>query len=1074
MHEDFVQERLGQAFYTRQLAEKVYMMLKSNLLAQLWVVAAFTISCLHRPLHADDKLQFNRDIRPILSAACLRCHGLDEKARQAELRLDTSSGAFAPRGDDKAVAIVAGKPDESQLWKRITSTDPDAVMPPPDANRQLSAEEKETLRKWIEQGANYQSHWAFEPITHPDIPEVEEAAANWKVNPVDKFLAAALYGKKLSPQPEADKPTLIRRVAFTLTGLPPTTSEVDAYLLDSSPIAYENMVDRYLKTPQVGEEMARHWLDVARYGDTHGLHLDNVRSIWAYRDWVVDAFNANKSFKDFTIEQIAGDLLPSPTKSQRIATGFNRCNVTTGEGGAIVDEFLFRYAVERTSTTVQTWMGLTAGCAVCHDHKYDPLSSKEFYSLYAFYYSNADPAMDGNAIDTPPIVSLATPEQDAGIARLKELQTAADKLLQQAADHAVAKWDDFAGLVAKLDVAGKRVHDVWMDDDLPQGSSHRNTSRNAEVWATADQLPIAVGQRALRQEFGDYYQESVDGGLLPRSVPQQPELEIWLRVDKRHPPRGVMVELNTNAGQRRFGWGDVKALGRGEFNSDKQIRVGDLPKAGEWAKLTISADQLNLEPGKLVDSFVLAQFGGICWWDGLTMKGSEPAADDPRSSIEAWWNYAKGKAIPVVPKEVTDALKEGKREGLSEGTEFQVRSQFAKHIARTLPPELQQARDTWQRLSIDLESLQDSIPVSLVYGELEKPRDAFVMTRGQYDQPAAPVQPGTPSCLPPLTVASGGRASRLDLANWLVSDQHPLTARVAVNRFWQQIFGTGLVKTSDDFGAQGTPPTHPDLLDWLASEFRGSGWDVRRLLRMLVTTAAFKQRSHCDAENLAADPANRYLARGPRIRLDAEQVRDAALAASGLLNSRLGGPGFNGYQPPNIWEPLGYGDSNTRYYLESDGADLYRRSLYGFIKRTAPPPFMSNFDAPNRETLCPVRERSNTPLQALQLMNDVQHVEAARALGERVLKQAPADANARINAMYRLVLSRFPDEVELQQLSKTFDGFAQRFASDREGALQLINFGQSQATPTFEPTELAAYTLLANLILNLDEAVTRN
>lgn len=1050
------------------------MMLKSNLLAPIWVVSAFAISSLNGLSYADDALQFNRDIRPILSATCFRCHGFDEKARQAELRLDTSAGAFSPRGDEKVAAIVPGKPDESQLWKRIISTESDSVMPPPDANRQLSNEEKETLRKWIEQGANYQSHWAFEPITRPNIPEVEAAPANWQANPIDKFLAATIYAKKLTPQPEADKRTLIRRVSFTLTGLPPTTHEIDAYLLDTSPIAYENMVDRYLKMPQFGEEMSRHWLDVARYGDTHGLHLDNVRAIWAYRDWVVEAFNTNKSFKDFTIEQIAGDLLPNPTKSQRIATGFNRCNVTTGEGGAIVDEFLFRYAVERTSTTIQTWMGLTAGCAVCHDHKYDPLSTKEFYSLYAFYYSNSDPAMDGNAIDTPPAVSLATPEQEAEIAKLKELQTVADKLLQQSADTVVAKWDSFVELAGKQDAAGKRVHDVWLDDDLPIGSSHRNTSRNAEVWDTADQMQIPVGKRALRQEFGNYYQESVDGGLLPRCVPQQPELEVWLRIDKRYPPRGVMVELNTSAGQRRFAWGDVQSLGRGEFNSDKQVRMGDLPREAEWTKLTISTDRLNLEPGKFVDSFVLAQFGGICWWDGLAINGSEPAPQDPRASIDAWWAYAKGKTIPVVPKEVAGALKDGKREGLSEGTEFQVRSQFAKHIARTLTPELHQARDTWQRLSVDLVSLQDSIPVSLVYGELEKPRDAFVMTRGQYDQPGAAVQPGTPTCLPPLTVASGGRASRLDLAKWLVSDQHPLTARVAVNRFWQQIFGTGLVKTSDDFGAQGTPPTHPELLDWLASDFREMGWDVRRLVRMFVTTAAFKQRSHCDAENLAADPSNRYLARGPRIRLEAEQVRDAALAVSGLLNSRIGGPGFNGYQPPNIWEPLGYGDSNTRYYLESDGPDLYRRSLYGFIKRTAPPPFMSNFDAPNRETLCPVRERSNTPLQALQLMNDVQHVEAARALAERVLKQSAADANSRINEMHHLVLARFPDEVELQQLSKALDGFVHRFASDREAATQLIHFGESQPTATIESNELAAYTLLANLILNLDEAVTRN
>ncbi len=1054
------------------------MMLKSNYLAPLWVLAAIFapnfVPNVAIQLQADEPIQFNRDVRPILASACLRCHGLDEKARQADLRLDNSTSAFEQRGEEKIAAIVAGKPEDSLIWQRILSTDADEVMPPPDANRQLSAEEKEILRKWIEQGASYQNHWAFEPIARPNIPVVEAAPANWQSNPIDKFLAAEIQSRKLTPQPEADKPTLIRRVAFTLTGLPPTTGEIDAYMLDNSPTAYENMVDYYLNSPQHGEEMARHWLDVARYGDTHGLHLDNVRAIWGYRDWVVNVFNTNKSFQDFTIEQIAGDLIPNATKDQRVATGFNRCNVTTGEGGALVEEFLYRYAVERASTTVQAWMGLTAGCAVCHDHKYDPLSAKEFYSLYSFYYSNSDPAMDGNAIDTPPVVSLATPEQDAEVAKLRDLQSAADKVLQQAADTAAAKWDDFSSLATKMDAAAKRVHDVWLDDDLPVGASQRNTSRNAEVWSTAEQLPIPVGTRALRQEFGDSYQQTVDGGLVPRCIPQQPELEIWLRIDQRHPPRAAMIELNTSAGQRRFGLGDVSALGRGKFDSANQVHLGELPKPGEWTKIVIPTERLNLEPGKTVDSFVLAQFGGICWWDGLAINGSDAAAEDPRASLDAWWAYAKGKSVPGVPKEVADVLKEGKREGLSEGTEFQVRSQFVKHIARMATAEVQQARATWQRLSTELVTLQDSIPVSLVYGELDKPREAHVMVRGQYDQPGEAVQPGTPACLPPMQVAAGARATRLDLAYWLVSDEHPLTARVAVNRFWQQIFGTGLVKTSDDFGTQGTPPTHPDLLDWLASDFRDSGWDVRRLIRMLVTTAAFKQQSHFNAENLAADPANRYLARGPRVRLDAEQIRDAALATSGLLNKRMGGPGFNGYQPPNIWEPLGYGDSNTRYYLESAGPDLYRRSLYGFIKRTAPPPFMTNFDAPNRETFCPVRERSNTPLQALQLMNDVQHVEAARALGERILSESATDSSARIRTMFRLVTARLPDEVELQQLSERLNGFTQRFQSDREGAVKLIRFGQSKPSPTMDATELAAYTLLANLILNLDEAVTRN
>ena len=834
--------------------------------------------------HAGD-LRYNRDVRPILADACFRCHG--PAAKKAGLRLDSPEVALKPT-ESGARAVVPGKPAESELVARIFSSDDDERMPPPSAKKVLTPEQKALLKTWVEQGAKYEKHWAFEAPVKAGVPRLDGPGFR-VVNPIDAFLGERLKREGLTMAPEADRPTLIRRVAFALTGLPPTTQDLETYLGDSSSRAYENMVERYLFSPRFGEEMARNWLDVARYADTHGLHLDNERGMWPYRDWVVKSFNDNLPFDKFTIEQIAGDLLPNPTPDQLVATGFNRCNVTTGEGGSIESEWVFRNALDRTSTMAEAWMGITAGCAVCHDHKFDPLSSEEYYALYSFFYSIQGPALDSNVLLHAPSIKLPTDEQKAKLAELD----------------------------AKL--AAARV--------------------------------------------------VLDGAI-------------------------------------------------------KATDYKDAPTA------------------------------------------------DPSVSFQAWLKKGEAKALPVDTRKLlnTYRAKKGKPDD-----EAKLRDYYLRKVHATISKSIASASEEVDKRTKERNDFDASIPATFIFQEMPKPREAFVMMRGQYDKPSKKVEPGTPAIFPPLKKADpNGRATRLDLARWLVAPEHPLTARVAVNRLWQQMFGVGIVKTSFDFGTQGEPPTHQDLLDWLAVSFRESGWDTKAMVRMMVESAAFRQSSKITPDVLKRDPENRLYAHGPRFRLDAEQVRDNALAVSGLINLTMGGRGVRPYQPPNIWEPVAYSGSNTRTYVEDKGPALYRRSLYVFLKRTAPPPFMANFDAPSREGFCSRRDRGNSPLQALELMNDVQHVEAARGLAERMLIEGGATPRDRVRQGFRIVLARYPDDAELAVLQDQLTAELSRFAKDPGAAKQLIHVGDSSPRPGLSEPELAAYTLVACTLMNLDETVTRN
>ncbi len=999
------------------------------------------------PQRAETKISFNRDIRPILSENCFACHGIDQENRAAELRLDLRDAALGQSGGEPA--IIPGNPTGSPLWQRVMAEDPDEIMPPADSHKTLTDEQKETLRQWIQQGAPYQKHWAFERPVKPTGDRI------------DYFVDKALNNKGIKFSPKADRPTLIRRVSMTLTGLPPTIPEIDEFLNDKSERAYETMVDRYLSSPRFGEEMARHWLDVARYGDTHGMHLDNERQMWAYRDWVVAAFNRNLSYDQFTIDQLAGDLVSDPTQDQLIATGFNRCNVTTGEGGSIQKEFIFRYAVDRASTTAQAWLGLTAGCAVCHDHKYDPISQKEFYSLYAFFNSNADPAMDGNALLTQPVIKVKPPDYEKKMQELVDREEILKRAIEKKAT--TVAYSDPAKLTPRPPI--QETETIWFEDAFPAGA------QVPPPGAVLVDQPVHSGTKALKVVGPGLAQTYYDKGAEPFSCPDTGTFFVNVFLDPQDPPEEVMLQLLTNTWDHRAIWGE-DLINWGQQNSTSRFSAGKLPAAGQWVTLEFDVASVGLNATTKVNGFAFTVHGGTAYFDKFGVIGKRDPVTDPTLSLAAWRHSKTGKDTPGSPKDLNQWLKEGPQKERTAEELDRIRNYYISQVCQTTAEPFVAMKSDLEAIKKERIAYDNSVPSTFIYRDLPKPRESFVMIRGEYDAPGEPVSPATPSVLPPLQQA-GERANRLDLAKWIVAAENPLTARVAVNRFWQQVFGIGLVKTSHDFGTQGTLPTHPELLDWLAVSFQESGWDVKNLMRMMVTSQTFRQQSIAPTEQWIADPENQQLARGPRFRLDAEQLRDQTLFVSGLMAHEMGGKGVNPYQPPNIWEPLAFGGSNTRYYKRGNGDDLYRRTIYTFFKRTAPHPMLENFDAPAREQSCIRRDRTNTPLQALQLLNDVQYFEAARAFAQRILETAET-SQTRLDFAFRSVLSRHPDPKEAVVLIDFLNRQIAKYQADPAAAKKAVEFGDSKPPTDVDIAELAAWTLVANLILNLDEAIVRN
>ncbi|MGQ0633564.1 MAG: DUF1553 domain-containing protein [Planctomycetaceae bacterium] len=1024
-------------------------------------------------------VQFGRDIRPILSDVCFKCHGPDKETRQADLRLDVRDAAFAER-ESGAPAIVPGRPDASELYLRITAHDPAERMPPESSEKSLSPAHIALFRQWIAEGARWEEHWAFVPPRATTPPAVQNEP--WVRNAIDRFVLNRLEAEGLQPAPEADKRRLIRRVTLDLTGLPPTPAQVDAFLADESPAAYESLVDSLLSSSRFGERMALDWLDAARYADTHGYTFDTERFMWRWRDWVIDAFNRNLPFDQFTLAQLAGDLLPEATTDQRIASGFNRNHMVNSEFGAIEREYFVENVADRVNTTATVWMGLTMACARCHDHKYDPISQQEFYELFSFFGNIAETGLDGMWDNAGPKMAAPTPDQTQRLLELKREVEQAQKLIgeleaQIAAGQAAWEsefrepFEDVRdGLLAHWpfdrsgnDASGNGLH---TGDQVPYGhgllggavtfnglnSIRVMTGRfdHSDAFAFAAWIhPLAVqGRRSVFMRMPEgitlnrgYGFQIHDGRLALLLIHQFPDsrLEVesdaqlathkWQHVAASYDGSGSAAGVRLYVNGRRQPLRVIADSLGGTIEVPEALKIGDgTPSASFRGQI----DEARIYRRALADDEV-SRLPGLSIHSLLAIAADERNADQARI----------------------------------------VREYFLDHVA---PPGWRKAHYRLAAKVDEQARLERAVSTVMVMQELqEKPRVTHILTRGAYDQPQAAVTAGTPRFLPPLR--DDLPRNRLGLARWLVEPEHPLTARVTVNRFWQMYFGAGLVRTVEDFGSQGEPPSHPELLDWLALEFIRSGWDVKAMQRLIVTSAVYRQSSRVPAEPSSPDPDNRLLSRGPRLRLDAEFIRDQALALAGLLVERIGGPSVKPYQPAGIWEEGAFDPTGNRWsaqsYIQDHGQALYRRSLYTFWKRTAPPPAMLAFDAPERERCVVRRSRTNTPLQALVTMNDVTFVEASRKLAERMMREGGSDPQSQIQFAFRLATAREPTPGNLAPLLGLYEKQHKRFADDPQAAAELLAVGESAVNAALSPIDLAACTAVASVILNLDEVLTK-
>jgi hypothetical protein len=1029
-------------------------------------------------------IDFSRDVRPILAGHCWNCHGPDEKSRTADLRLDRREEAIA------SAAFIPHDSNASELVKRILSQDPSDQMPPPSTKRPLSDNQKSILQQWIAEGAKYQDHWAFASPISPVIPEL--ANPKWGSNPIDRFIEAKLIEEHLKPSPKADPATLLRRVTLDLTGLPPTVEELRAFLSDGSNDAYERAVDRLLASKKYAERMALEWLDLARYADTNGYNNDEDRTMWPWRDWVIDAFDRNMPFDQFVTEQLAGDLLPNPSQDQLIATGFLRNQGHNTEGGIIQEEYRVEYVADRVHTVATVFLGLSLQCARCHDHKFDPVSQAEYYQVFSFFNSlDEKQAGYSKFVGAEPFIRVPNSEQAAQIQSLTNSISESERKLQTLESEADSSLANYLASNSPADLAKQfgpnLLHHFPLEPVEPKAPSVESPtlqdSSAVDANVTSNSLGWKEGKSKMALELnGLSHLELPDVSSFGNHEPFS--LSVWIKASNQ----GAMAILSKMDESKDFlGYDLLLSGGKLEMHlvhhwPDNAIKIS--------SKQAIAPDQWH---------HVVATYDGSMKASGLKfyvdskLEPVDVVQDSLRDSFDTSMPFRIGlrqKSLPFqglvdelqIFSRVLDEANIQQLYALQKVTSFadwiqvpvelrteeqrkQLREFYLKRIHESYSTLQKQLAD-WK---LQKQTVEENAAAVMVLKEMSPARETFVLKRGQYDQPGDRVSSSIPAILANPTTEPP--RDRLALAKWFTEDTNPLTARVTVNRWWQNFFGSGIVKSVEDFGLTGDTPSHPELLDYLARSFMQSGWDVKAFHRMVVMSETYQQESRILPELQERDPENRLLARGPRFRLSAETIRDNALAIGGLLQNRVGGPSVKPYQPEGLWEDVTV--ERRGKYVPDVGEGRYRRSLYTFWKRTCPPPSMMSFDAPNREVCMARRARTNTPLQALVLLNDPTYVEAARILAQKMIQDAGPNTQDRIDLGYERCVSRKATSNEKQILVSILEDARSRFAASPADAQSLNSTGPYVADPTIDPMELASWTIIASTMLNLDETITK-